>query len=237
MPDAIDPRITPSLHPQNVQEIDGYDESTAPYLAPTETAFSEAYQRIASVFDARAQAAKNPTWNEAAQIIATDDFAHKNLERITRIFDGVRTNLDKGITHIEAQLTAPITSKAAQSIAAEVRSFVRSMDTEKRHGFIQEALDSGDDVTVTALLGAPAYLSGLTTEFQTTYTRMYHEQNAPEVAQRLRAMKGAKAMIEERAGLVFTELTRAVGAPANKAKRLREAKTASEKAMIMSDAA
>lgn len=236
MPDQVDTRISPALHAQNVQEIDGYDDLTAPYLAPTETAFSAAYQGCIAVFDARAKAATNPEWNEAAQIIATDDFARKHLDRISRTFDGVRINLEKGITHIEAQLTAPITSKAAQSIAAEVRSFVRGMDTEKRHGFIQQALDSGDDVTITALLGAPAYLSGLNADFQQSYTRLYHERNSPEVAKRLLAMQGAKAMIEERAGLVFIEMEKAIGCPPAKAKRLREAKTAAEKAFIMNDA-
>ncbi len=37
MPDNVDARITPSLHPDNVKSIDGFDEQTAPYLAPTMT--------------------------------------------------------------------------------------------------------------------------------------------------------------------------------------------------------
>ncbi len=48
-------------------------------------------------------------------------------------------------------------------------------------------------------------------------------------------MKGAKQMIEERAGLVFESMTRAVGAPPHKAAALRKAKTEAEQAFVLKD--
>ena len=235
MTDNIDPRISPSLHPENVKSIDGFDEQTAPYLAPTMTAFSTAYEGVRAVLAAKEAAAANPTWNEAQQIIHTDDFAQKHLTRITKSFDVTRSNLDKAIVALEQQLTTPIESKAAASIAGEIRAFVRDMPTEKRHAFIQQALDAADHVTLGAVLGSPPYLSGLDANFQAVYVRHYHERNSPELAQRLKAMKGAKQMIEERAGLVFESMARAVGAPPHKAKALREAKTAAEQAFVLKD--
>ena len=156
MTDNVDARITPSLHPDNVKNIDGFDEQTAPYLAPTMTAFSTAYEGVRAVWAAKEAAAHNPTWNEAMQIIHTDDFAQKHFAKISKSFDVTRSNLEKGITMLEQQLAAPIESKATQSIAGEIRAFVRDMPTEKRHKFIQEAIDAGDEKTVSALLGAPA---------------------------------------------------------------------------------
>ena len=235
MPTEIDARITPTLHPDNVASIDGFDEQTAPYLAPTMTAFSTAYEGVRAVLAAKEAAAANPTWNEAQQIIHTDDFAQKHLARITKSFDVTRSNLDKAIVALEQQLTTPIESKAAASIAGEIRAFVRDMPTEKRHAFIQQALDAADHVTLGAVLGSPPYLSGLDANFQAVYVRHYHERNSPELAQRLKAMKGAKQMIEERAGLVFESMARAVGAPPHKAKALREAKTAAEQAFVLKD--
>ncbi len=235
MTDNVDHRITPSLHPENVKSIDGFDEQTAPYLAPTMTAFSTAYEGVRAVLAAKEAAAANPTWNEAQQIIHTDDFAQKHLTRITKSFDVTRSNLDKAIVALEQQLTTPIESKAAASIAGEIRAFVRDMPTEKRHAFIQQALDAADHVTLGAVLGSPPYLSGLDANFQAVYVRHYHERNSPELAQRLKAMKGAKQMIEERAGLVFESMARAVGAPPHKAKALREAKTAAEQAFVLKD--
>lgn len=235
MPTEIDARITPTLHPDNVASIDGFDDQTAPYLAPTMTAFSTAYEGIRAVHEAREKAKTNPTWNEAHQIIHTDDFAQKHLARITKSFDVTRSNLEKGIAMLEQQLAAPIESKAAQSISAEIRAYAKNLPSEKRHAFIQQAIDEGDHTSVAALLGAPAYLSGLDANFQETYTRFWNERSAPEVAQRLKAMKGAKQMIEERAGLVFKELEKAVGAPPHKAAALRQAKTNAEKAFVLQD--
>jgi len=86
----------------------------------------------------------NPTWNEAHQIIHTDDFAQKHLARITKSFDVTRSNLEKGIAMLEQQLAAPIESKAAQSISAEIRAYAKNLPNEKRHAFIQQAIDEGD---------------------------------------------------------------------------------------------
>lgn len=236
MSTEMDHRVSPSLHPDNVKSIEGYDDDTAPVLAPTMTAFDEAYQACAKCFDARAAAAKNPTLNEAAQVIMTQDLADKLFAKVAKGFDSTRANLERGVAHIEQELSAPVQSKAAQGVAAEIRSFVKGLPTAKLHAFIQEAMDNGDDVTVTAVLGAPPYLSGLTPDFQKTYLRFYHERNSPEKAKRLKAMKGAKAMIEERAGLVFGQLEKAVGMRPDKVKRLRDAKTASEQAFVLSGA-
>lgn len=169
-------------------------------------------------------------------MIHTDDLARRKLEHVTKTFDSVRANLVKGIEHLEGELNAPVTAKAAASVASEIRSFVRAMKTEERHKFIQDALDSGDEVSVSSLLGAPPYLSGLTADFQQTYTRMWHEKTSPDMAKRLRAMVGAREMIERNGPLVFSAMEKAVGAPPHKAKRLREAKTAAEKHFVMQGA-
>lgn len=236
MSDNVSIAVTPSLHPDNVKSIDGYDADTEAVLAPTMTAFSEAYQAVVAVHAAREAAKTNPTWTEAQVVIETDNLARRKTEQVTRTFDAVRGNLVKGIAHIEAELSAPISTKAAATVATEIRAFVRDMSTEAKHKFIQEALDSGDEVTVSSLLGAPPYLSGLTADFQKTYTRMWHERTSPDMAKRLRAMVGAKELIERNGPLLFGAMEKAVGAPPHKARALREAKTAAEKHFVMAGA-
>jgi hypothetical protein len=235
MSTEIHTQVTPALHPENVKQIDGYDSETEAVLAPTLNAFDEAYQGIAKVHEAREQAKANPTWNEATQVIATDDYAQKMFARIAKGFDSTRANLEKGISHLEGELTQPVESKAAGTIAAEVRAHFKGLATGERMKLIQQAIDDGDHTVATAVLGAPAILSGIDANMQKTLTRMYHERHNPAMAKRLKAMQGAKALIEERAGLVFKELEKAVGAPPHKAKALREAKTAAEKAFVMQD--
>ena len=232
MSEEIDTRVTPSLHPLNVRELDGYDDETAILLGPTETAFSEAYNGIGAVHAAREAAALNPTWNEAHQLIETDNFAEKQFKKIARQFDNVSANLNTVVKSIETELTAPIESKGAHTLATEIRRYVAELPDNERMAFVQQAIKDNDQRTATAILGGPAYLSGITTDMQSVLTRMYHTHHNPRQAKRLKAAQGALTLIGERAGLVFSQLSKAVGAPPHKIAKLRAAKSAAEKHFI-----
>lgn len=229
-------KVTPALHPDNVTKVEGYDSETEGVLAPTMNAFSTAYEGIRSVHDARAVADRNPGWTEEQKLVQVDNFARKHLDKITRTFDSVRTNLEKGIAHLEGELSQPVESKAAGSIAAEVRAHFKALPTGERMKLIQQAIDDGDHIVATAVLGAPAMLSGIDANMQKTLTRFYHERHNPATAKRLKVMTAAKVLIEERAGLVFKEMERAVGGTSSKANKVREAQTAAEKALTFKDA-
>jgi hypothetical protein len=237
MSTQIDPRITPALHPLNVREVEGYDEETAPVLAPTETAFDAAYRAIGEVYDAKAKVERNLAWTPEARLIQLDDFASKQRERVTRTFDSVRTNLVNGIAALERDLTQPVVARASASISAEVRSHVKSLPTGKRMEVIRTAIENGDQEVATAVLGAPAMLSGIDANMQRVLLRLYHEKTSPSTAKRLRVMQGARDLIERNAGLIFGQFEKAVGAPGHKVKKLREAKNEAEAALILRDLA
>lgn len=219
------------LHPANVKRVEGYNDATAHYLAATDTAFSTAYEGLRAVHDARETAEKNPGWNEAQRLIQVDKFAKKKCEQITRTFAKTEADLRTNIAQVEKELTAPVESRAGTSISAEIRAHVKAMATTERHTFIQQAIAGGDTTTVGALVGAPAYLSGLTVEMQKLYLRQHREMMAPELAQRLKAMQGALALIEQRVGLLFGEIDKAVGAPPQKVAELQKAQSAAIKAL------
>lgn len=234
--ETIDTRVTPSLHPRNVHEIDGYDDETASILAATETAFSEAYKAVGRVHDARAAAADNPVLNEAAQLIETQNFADKILAQVTKRFDSADANLATIINSVEKELSAPIETTGAAGIASEIRAHVAALPTGKRITFIQAAITDGDKRTATAILGAPPYLSGIDGEMQKTMTRLYHEHHNPKLAKRLRAAQGARDLLGRNAPLLFGEMKKAVGDDPRKIARLRAAKSAAEKAFVVGDA-
>lgn len=237
MVDEVSTLVTPSLHPENVKKIDGYSEETAAVLGPTEETLRLAYRSVEDVFKARAAASLNPTWNEAAQAIATQEYADKVFDKVARSFDSTRDRLVKGIASLEKELSAPVESKASLQVSQEVRAHFKTLPTEKRMSLLRKAIVEGDHTTATAVLGAPSYLSGFTPEMQAVMLRDYHTRHSPHVANRLRAMEGAKAMLESRSSLVFSELERAVGMPPHKVKKLREAKDAAEQAMVLRDVA
>lgn len=91
----IDTRITPALHPDTIKGLDGYSEQTKSHVALIETAFSEAYEGVRSVYEAKAAAARNPTMNDAAKLIQVDDFANKKMARVLRSLDTASVRLDQ----------------------------------------------------------------------------------------------------------------------------------------------
>ncbi len=227
----IDVRVTPSLHPDTVKAIDGYDDDTAPLLASTERAFREAYTSVGLIYEARDKAANNPTWNESQVAIETDNYAQKHLGKVCKSFDDALTVVIKGIEHIERELSTPLTSKASLSLASEIRAHVKSLPQDKRNALLTSKLSSKDDMTLSAVLGAPAFLSGLDDAMQAHLTRQYRETQEPVLAKRLKALTGAKKLIEQRGGLVFKEIEKAVGMPPHKVTSLRQARTAAEQAL------
>lgn len=227
----IDIRVTPSLHPKVVEEIEGWGEDVKTVLAETQTAFSTAYETLRKVHDTREVVNANPGWNDEQKLLQVDNFAKKHLANVTRHFDTARANLTKGIDFLEKSLTEPVQSKAATGIANQIRDYARSLQGDKLHAFVSEAIRNDDHETVTALLGAPPYLSGLNREFQSVYLRLYHERNSPGIAKRLQVMRAAKELIEDRAGKVFTEMERAIGGKGAKANMVRKAQEAAERAL------
>ncbi len=223
MPTPVDIRITPSLHADTLKEVDGYDEElTAPILAPALEALDDAYITLGKLHDGRDAAKKNQAWTEGQQVLAVSDAAGRHQQRLAKKFDNVRATLDKQITHFEELLQQPLESRAAVTISTEVRKFVKDMPVEERHKFLQQAIADADHITVSAVLGAPPYLSGLDANFQKSYVRMWWERTTPELATKLKAVRGAKAVIEQRGGLLFKEIEKAMGAPWSKVNELRQ---------------
>lgn len=233
MSDNIDTRVTPSFHPETVQVIAEYDDDTSSILAGTVSAFTEAYIAVGRVHDASAASKTNPAWNEAAALIHTADFADKLTLQLAKRFDSATAGLSRVIEGLEAELSQPIEGAGVGAMAGEIRAFVRGMSDGERMGFIRKAIEAGDNRTVGACLGGPAYLSGLTPEMQTALLRVHHEKANPRAAKQLRAAKAGLELLGERGGLVFGEMEKAVGAKQAKVQKLRAAKAAAEKSFVV----
>lgn len=233
MADNIDTRVTPSFHPDTVRAIDGYNDDTASILAGTEAAFNEAYIGVGRVHDARQVAKTNPTWNEAQQVIATQDLADKLTTQLAKRFDSATANLTRVVEGLERDLSQPIEGNGVGAMAGEIRSYVHALPQGERMGFIQKAIESGDERTVGACLGGPAYLCGITPEMQTALLRMHHAKANPRAAKQLRVAKAGLEMLGQRGPLIFNEMEKAVGEKQTKMQQLRAAKAAAEKSFAV----
>ena len=239
---GIDTRISPSFHPQCIGSMDDFDSETEGELGQVVSAFTTVYQGIGKVLDARDAALANTAWTEDMQTIKIQEAADRAFAKFAPALDKVHSNMRSGCALIEAALAAPVEASAAQSVAAEIRSYVKSLSeavgsqTDKRVrqsavGFVQAAIQNGDTKTATSVLGAPAYLSGLSPEMHASLLRMYHEKQNPTASKRLRAMQSAMAMIQDRGALIHGELAKLVGKSPAHAAALRDRNTAAEKAL------
>ncbi len=228
---TVDVRVTPAFISANVRALPQYDTDTAPVFGPVESAFDLALQTCTSIHDAREAAKHDLTLTDNARLVAVADFADKVTERATRAFDYATTALTNNIAALEKALSEPVQSRAAQTIAVEIRAHVKGLKTGAHvMDFVRQAIDRGDHDTVSAVLGAPAYLSGMTPETQAVMLRMYHEKVQPQTAKRLAAAKAAQDYLDRNAGLFMPQVEKAIGGDYRKIQSLRKGVNASKKA-------
>ena len=242
MPTEVTPHVTPSLHPDNLAQLDGYDDPVArAYIGQAETALSSAYLSISAIHTARETAKKNTALTPEAILMRTADYAEKQRDKVLKGLDSATAALGKSIQGTEQILTAPLEQQSgAGSINSEIRAHLKGLDREDRVKLIRELNEKNDDKSLTAILGAPAYLSGFSDVEHGLYLRQYRERKHPAEAKRLRLMQSAHALLVERSPLVFAETDRAVfGTDENstgnwrKVQQLREMHKATEKAFAL----
>lgn len=224
------------MHVQNIETIEGLDDKTRPYVAPVATALDEAYKSIESIYTAREAAAKNPAWTEAQQLLQVAQFAEKHRDKLLKRMDSVTHNLEKQIKATDEMLQGPLEQQSGLgTVNEEIRRHVKALSTEERHKFLQEANESGDTKTLTAVLGVPPYLAGMSAVEQQHYLRLYHMRRNPEAAARLKVMQAALEMLNTRAPLIHGEIEKAMGHDWRKVKSIREASSAAQQALIIQE--
>jgi hypothetical protein len=213
----IDHRVSPSLHPDTLLQLEGYGEDVAPFVAPVMEAFSDAYLTLGKLHDAKAAAAKNQAWTEAQQILLVSKEADKQQARLCKKFDHVHATLKKQAAHYEEQLTQPLKEKAGMgSLNSEVRAHAKALSHEDREKLVQDAFAANDTDTLQALLGAQPFLSGMMPEVHAYYTRQFHERQNPDIAKRLTVTRAALTAVQDRAPLLFPQIEAVLGADRKK---------------------
>jgi hypothetical protein len=212
MADEVDTRISASLDPGVIALIDEYDEDTRPLLGQTETALSMAHKALGAIHDAKAAAATNKTLSPMAQLVQVDDYATKRMEPVMKAWGSAVEALNNNVLTFEEKLKAPIQQKASEQVmASEIRAHFKSLDTGERMRAIQRAINEGDAVTATAVLGGRSYLSGLDDEIHGTFVREWQEKQMPVEAKKVRAMRKAADLLNDRVKILKKQWTDAVG--------------------------
>jgi hypothetical protein len=95
------------------------------------------------------------------------DRAAKDFDRRFATIRATREALAKRID--DALVDPKGSTPAGIATAGEIRAYARSLKDHERHKFVEEAIEAGDLQTLSALLNAPRYLSGLTDQRRALY--------------------------------------------------------------------
>lgn len=213
MSDEVDIRLSLGLDPDAAMAtIADYDDDTASYVGPAKSAFTEAYNAIRAIHDCKAAVAEDPTLNEAGQLLKVDDYAQKRMiAKVYPLWDTASSSLNAKVEAWEKEMTKEVVSQASQMVSGEIRAHMKGLKQGERMSAISQAIRDGDSVVASAVLGAPAMLSGLDEEMKQILLREYHEKFNPGLAKRLRAVTAARDLIDGRIGVLKKEVAKAVG--------------------------
>lgn len=205
----LDINVAPDLHPDTFLNLDGVDNETAPLIAPAVEAFESAYSYIGGIHQIRAAAFADPTLTPEAALLRTDDHARAKLTAVTRKIDGAIAQLTKTIDAYNADLSSSVKAMAGERVSSEVRALMQK--SNDRVALLEKALADKDEEVLSAVLGAPPMLSGLTREMHAAFLLKFNQMRKPETSKRLKAMVAARTRLEQQGGLVLREMERAVG--------------------------
>jgi len=231
-PIDLDPRNIDALLPKNTKN----EPEHADVLASMRAAFESAFTGLQAVGKARTAAQSNDAWTPSQQLLRVGEMADKTVDRVMGSFDKAHKFLTDFIAALDKSLSAPLEGGTRDQLAIEIRDHVKSLPENKRGAFVGEALKKNDLRTLQAVLGAPAFLSGLGESHHTLYIRQYREQSNPAASARLAIARKGLERLEARAGLILREAERAMGGSFAKLKKIRETNSAAEQALIMSSA-
>ncbi len=209
----IDTRVSPALDPETYLAIEGVNDETIQFVGGVVNAFNDAYITLGKVHDARRLADSNGAWNEEQKVLNVGRTADQQKLRILKRLDLASADLNSTIVHTQALLMQPLTEQAGLgSLNGEVRSFVRGLDRSEREAFMNDALERNDDATLTAILGAQPFLSGLTPLDHGHYLREFHGKKRPDLVRRLDVMERFRERLGDIGPIVHAEFEKAVGA-------------------------
>lgn len=149
---------------------------------------------VNNVITARETYRTDPTLTQAAQLLAVDDLHAKQMPVATKRLDAALATVTRSIEAQEAELRKGFTSTSP--FAAEIRAHAKSLSTADRMKLITTATNAADMTTLSAILGAPSYLSGLDAKIAETLTERANMVRSPVTAKRLALLRSAQEKLE-----------------------------------------
>ena len=132
-------------------------------------------KKIRSIEEVRKANLDDPTQSDEAKAVNTWKFAETKFNEITKQAESL-PDLGATIQALEDEMDSAVATTAKTDFAKEARQRLSNMDEKDRANFISHAMRS-DDFTITGyILGAPAFLSGISQAQHDKLKQWYRNQ-------------------------------------------------------------
>jgi len=208
----------------NIEKLEGFEvHGTA--VAPAVTALNAMNAVLASIIEARGKSERDPTLGtESAAVLKVAAYADGLVTQATQKYDIAHKSIQSQIDAVETQLNQSITASTSGTLASEIRAHCKAQKNPNQ--FVVELMQSGDEQGVSAILGAPSYLSGLTDDMRKAFTRQWHERRNPQLTGKLALLNAASERLDRAGVALLGTVEKAMGVDYRTIKRLRDAAAA-----------
>lgn len=146
---------------------------------------------------------QDPQLTPEAHLLAVQRKGRAWLNTMVERSDAVQQAAGAEVKALDSAIRAKVGTPTQH--AAEIRTYLRGLDPETRHGALEEAAKAGDAATMAAMLDAPGYLSGLNQQQQDAFRQLYLQIHAKDLLDRRSAVAlaqevNAKAISEAMRG-------------------------------------
>lgn len=226
-----------SLDPGTITGIDGYEEMGGWGLDHVVRAMAGLHDACANIIEGRKAVQADPTMTDAARAIAVADLADKLAAKVTKSTDAALGLLKKTIASERAELSKPLAAAVNPELGREIRAHVKAMKSAERLGFLQAKAKAGDVTTLSAVLKAPSYLSGVEPELLSTLNNELNRALNPQAVKRLSMLEKAEEKLSHGGAIFIASTERAIGVKRGVVDRLRQQQGRARKSLAALGAA
>lgn len=183
------PTISPSVHSAAFTTVPNAPAEWSADIAPTLDAIATGFDHVSK---ARADIMADETKTEAARLIALNDLFQKHVG--SKVPDAIKA-ID-ALNDIPMALYDEVQAALAPSdkphdiiVASEIRQAISRLSPAERSAALETAIQRGDRATMSAIVNAPAFLSGVSQEALSGYRDQFVAKHHPEIGVKMEAAR------------------------------------------------
>ena len=135
----------------------------------------DAGKKIRSIEEVRKANLEDPTQSDEAKAVNTWKYAETKFNEIAKQSENL-PDLNATIQALEDEMDSAVSNKAKTDFAKEARQRLSNMDEKDRSKFISHAMRNEEFEITAYILGAPAFLSGISQSQHEKLKKWYRNQ-------------------------------------------------------------